>query len=495
MNTSSPISSPDTKMDPGVPVRYNHGTLSYSKAGLITLFLFLLWGDFCFSLMELVVPSILPLKLNTLQAPNWLLGLIVTTIPNLMGAIINPIISFRSDRYRSKWGRRIPFLFGATPFLVLFLTLLGYADPIGRWVHAGVLGGRFSETTVLLTVIGVFMVCFQFFNLFITSVYYYLFNDVVPSVFLGRFMALFKMVGGAAGAAYNFFVLQYADTHMQEIFLLAGLVYLVAFVMMCWKVKEGGYPPPPAYEGNDRGLKAAIKTYASECFTHRFYWLFFLANSCIAMTWVTQVYSLLTATRYMGFDLALIGKVGGISGLIGIALLYPAGAIADRLHPFRVLLVGVAAQVFLGVLGVIFIFMRPSLSLNTAIYIWIGLSAVSLPLTTLYYAAELPTLMRLLPRARYGQFCSANAMVRSIALIFGGVASGAFVDLATKLHPSPEYGYRFPSVWNLFFHSCAAVFFFLLYREWKRLGGAKNFVPPQVEVPDDQVADSERRAE
>ena len=489
MSVLPPVASQDPKTDRKAPARFEIGTLSYNKAGLITLFLFLLWGDFCFSLMELVVPTILPLKVNSLQAPNWLLGLIMTTIPNLMGAIIIPIISFRSDRFRSKWGRRIPFLIGATPFLVLFLVLLGYAEPIARWVHAGVLGGKFSETTVLLAAIGVFMVCFQFFNLFITSVYYYLFNDVVPSALLARFMALFKMVGGAAGAGYNFFVLKHANTHMQEIFLIAGILYLIAFVTMCWKVKEGEYPPPPAYVGNGGGIMAAIKTYASECFTHRFYWIFFLANTCVAMTWATQVYGLIFGTKYMGFDLGLIGKVSAVSGLIGIALLYPAGMLADRFHPLRMLLAGIAAQVLMGLVWMVFAFMRHQVTLHTAISIWMVLCAVGLPLNALYGASELPTLMKLLPRERYGQFCSANAMVRSIALIFAGIACGAFLDLAKRLNPDPVYCYRFISVWNLFFNSCAAFFFFLLYREWKRLGGMHGFVPPQVEHPDANAAD------
>jgi len=480
MSTLPHISTQGTKPDTDGPALFSVGTLTYNKAGLITLFLFLLWGDFCFQLMELVVNNILPLKVNSFHAPNWILGLIVTTIPNLMSAVINPIISFRSDRLRSKWGRRIPFLFGATPFLVIFLVLLGYVEPIGRWVHAGILGGRFSETTVLLSLAGVLIVCFQFFNLFITSVYYYLFNDVVPGALLARFMALFKMVGGAAGAGYNFFVLKYANTHMQEIFLVAGMLYLIAFVLMCWKVKEGEYPPPPAYVGNKGGVIAAIKTYGAECFTHRFYWLFFVANTCVAMTWATQIYGLIYGTKYMGFDLALIGKVGGICGIIGLPLLYPAGIIADRFHPLRVLVVGIFAQVFLGTLGLVFAFTRPLLDLHTAIAIWIGLSAIGLPLGTLYNASELPTLMKLFPRERFGQFCSANAMVRSIALIFAGTACGTFLDLAKRLNPNPDYCYRFLSVWNLFFNSSAAIFFFLLYREWKRLGGMQGFVPPQV---------------
>jgi hypothetical protein len=50
--------------------------LTYTKAGLFVLFSWLLWGDFCYTLMEAVVPSILPLKLKGLGCSNWLMGLI-----------------------------------------------------------------------------------------------------------------------------------------------------------------------------------------------------------------------------------------------------------------------------------------------------------------------------------------------------------------------------------------------------------------------------------
>jgi Major Facilitator Superfamily. len=464
--------------------RYRVGTLRYTRAGLVTVFLYLLWGDFCFTLMETVVPSILPLKFNSIGAPNWALGLILVTIPNIMAATINPIISFRSDRFRSKWGRRIPFLAGATPFLVFFLALLGYSTPIGRWVHSALLGGAVSEVTVMLVVIGALMICFQFFNLFITSVYYYLFNDVVPAAFLARFMALFRVVGTGAGAGYNFFVLKYAESHTQEIFLGAGLLYLVAFAMMCWKVREGDYPPPPPYVGEEKkGFRAALRTYATECFTHRFYWFIFLANACVAMTWASGSYVLLYQTKYLGLDFGFIGKVAGACSIVSLILLYPAGILADRAHPLRVMRLAVTLQVALGPLAIGYAMFRPALSLEQASWIFIAWSAISMPVATLYNAAELPALMKLFPADRYGQFCSANALIRSATLIVGGLACGFFLDLTRRLHPDPAYCFRFLPVWNLCFQGGAALFLLLVSREWNKLGGKDRFSPPTPATP------------
>ena len=480
----------DPAADKHNPNHYKVGTLSYTKAGLITLFLYLLWGDFCFTLMETVVPSIMPLKMNAIGAPNWLLGLICTTVPNVMNMFGNPWISFRSDRFRSRWGRRIPFLIGATPFLVLFLVALGFCEQISRWVQGTVLGGGVSHYAVILTVISVFMIAFGFFNLFIGSVYYYLFNDVVPHAFLARFMALFRVVGGGAGALYSFFFLKYAVSHMHLIFLGAGLLYLVAFAVMCWKVKEGGYPPPAPYTGSGSGPVAAMKTYATECFTHRFYWLLFLANSCYALTWVSGAYGLLVATKIQGLDLALCGKVGGICGVIGMVALYPAGILSDRLHPLRVQLMAVTAMTCTSVLGMVFIFNCYRLDHGTIVAIWIGFSAVGLPIGVLYGASELPTLMKLLPRDRFGQFCSANAMIRSIIQIFAGVSCGAFLDFTKRFGANPDHCYRFVSVWNFCAQSCTALFLFLLYREWKKLGGLHSYEPPMPDLPGTKVLEA-----
>jgi MFS family permease len=483
MSISQQAPASDPEADTRNPDHYKVGTLSYTKAGLITLFVFLLWGDFCFTLMEIVVPSIMPLKFNAIGAPNWSLGLIVTTIPNLMNTVINPFVSFRSDRFRGKWGRRIPFLAGATPFLVIFLVLLGYSDSIAHWVQASIMGGKGSSMVVLLMVIGLFMVCFQFFNLFITSVYYYLFNDVVPQAFLARFMSLFRMVGTGAGASYNFFVYKYANTHMKEIFLVAGLLYFIAFVMMCWKVREGAYPPPPPNLDNQTGLKSSIRTYAKECFTHPFYWYFFLANTFGAMTWASGSYGVLVATKVVGVDLDLFGKVGGTCGIISLILLYPAGIIADRFHPVRVVfatsIIGLTIMPF----SIAFIFICHSMPPHAAIRAWIFFSAIGLPTGTLAAASEFPMYMRLLPKERYGQFCSANALIRSIALIAGGVGCGAFLDFARRFGTRPDDCYRFVSIWNAFFVLGSFSFFLLLYREWRRLGGLSSYVPPQVELP------------
>jgi hypothetical protein len=87
--------------------------------------------------------------------------------------------------------------------------------------------------------------------------------------------------------------------------------------------------------------------------------------------------------------------------------------------------------------------------------------------------------MRVFPKERYGQFCSANAMIRSILVLVGGLAAGVFMDVMKRACHGSDYAYRFMSTWTFGFSLLSYICLLLVYREWKRLGGDKTFVPPE----------------
>ena len=67
--------------------------MTYTKFGLAALFAWLLWGDFCYTTMEAVVPSVVPLKLKELNCPNWAMGMILSTIPGILAVAVCPWVS------------------------------------------------------------------------------------------------------------------------------------------------------------------------------------------------------------------------------------------------------------------------------------------------------------------------------------------------------------------------------------------------------------------
>jgi maltose/moltooligosaccharide transporter len=465
------------------------GTLTYTKAGLFSLFAWLLWGDFCFMLMEVAAPAVLQVNLNEMGAPNWVLGLVLSTIPGVLNMTVCPASSFWSDRFRSRWGRRIPFLFLATIPLTFFLVLLGFSKQIGAVLH-GAINGGFSQTAVIIAVVVVLVFCFQVFNMVVASVYYYLFNDVVPAEVLARFMSIFRIVGVLSGAVFNWFFLKYAVSHMTEVYLIAAGLYATAFLLMCWKVKEGEYPPPPAHPDGGSGLISGIKTFFVESYSIRFYWLFFLANTCFALTSVAGGFNILQA-RSIGVDLDFFGKTTAAAMIVSAVLMYPAGIISDRSHPLRVLVWATIALLVIQPLWLVFLFMDLSPTVSHGIFI--AITAVTAPALALYMAAELPMYMRILPKSRYGQFSSANAMVRSLAVIVGGLLIGLALDWLAVLFPTKDYCYRFVPLWTLVFFGGSLFFLRRLYSEWLKRGGATSYHPPGFEPkdePDAKIASS-----
>lgn len=451
---------------------YQVGTLVYTKWGLFSLFAWLLWGDFCYTIMETLIPALVPLKLKTQGASDTIIALFMTTIPYAMNSVLNPIISFKSDRYRSRWGRRIPFLVFATPFVTVLLMLIGFSREITAFLQQS--GIAPSAAWVFVTVLGVLLVVFQFFNMFVSSVYYYLFNDVVPRELLSRFLALFRCIGTLAGACFNWFLLPYAETHMQWIFAGASLVYGVVFLLMCWKIKEGEYPPPP--QEAEPSFTKSIQTYFKECFFHPIYWFFFLANAC----WMIQynsliVYELLFA-KSVGVSIADYGKIAGSLGILFSILLIPAGVLADKVHPLRMMLVSVAAMAIVTPLRLVFVFFEiPSESLFMVWLVTAGLYQIAF---AFYTSGEMPSYMMLLPKDRYGQFCSANAMFRSLCVMFSGLVLGWGLDQINTTTGIADAGYRWIPAWNTFFLCLQFAFVLGIYRRWKKMGGAQGYQAP-----------------
>ena len=446
---------------------YHVGTLTYTKMGLVGVFFWLLWGALCFSLMETVMPSLLPLKLKGAHASNFTIGLVVVSIPAALNMILNPIISTWSDRHRGPRGRRIPFLFWPSPFIALFLILTAYGTDLGTWLHrvaSAHLGLALPQTWVILIVLAACMIGFQFFNLFVASVYYYLWADVVPKALMGRFISLFQVVGVGSGWIWNYYIFGLASTHMKAIFIGIGVLYFSAFMLLCLRVKEGRYPPPPHMPDGHGGL-AMIRTYFKECFRTPHYVFFFLATSLFAMAGSTSVFRIFFYLHALRLSLGRIGWVISWGVLLTFLLLIPAGWICDKLHPLRVTLAAYAASAVAAFLCFFLIHNA------TTMLIFLLLAQVPCAFVTV---ANLPMFVALLPAERYGQFCSAQAMLQSLLTILATPVAGLFLDWVGN--------YRYAFLWQAVLTIPALLVLLLVYRSWRRYGGPKKYVPPPVDT-------------
>lgn len=455
---------------------YQAGTLTYSLGGLVALFFWLLWGDFCYMLTGVVWRNIIPLQIKALEAPDWVIGLVVASIPSTVNMLLNPVISTTSDRYRSRWGRRRPFIMVATPFIAFFLAVIGLSPDIGRWFFEGGLGqlSGWSLGVITVAVIGVAVFLFTVADLFVGTVFYYLFNDVVPRPVMARFLALFRLVGTGAGVFFNYFIFPHALERMSAIFLGAAVLYLVGVTLMCIFVKEGEYPPAEPLAPRSRPWDLA-KAYVRECTSQKIYILLYVHVMVWTLANICGVFSVF-ANLSLGLTMQQIGTLSAATGAIQMFLIYPAGMLADRFHPLRLLVWMELAIVLVTPLGFVFLFTSFSPEVNYNVLFVFAL--INIPLSLLYAATLMPLYMRIFPRDKFGQFCSFNAICIATTSAVGGVVGGLFIGRMHDLWPDEVYGenyyYRLIPAWDLFFSGLALFLLALLYREWLKQGAQKS---------------------
>jgi hypothetical protein len=116
-------------------------------------------------------------------------------------------------------------------------------------------------------------------------------------------------------------------------------------------------------------------------------------------------------------------------------------------------------------------------------YLWLVISlGLSAPGMALVGALGV-LCMRLYPKSRYGQFCSANALWRSLIFILTGYLAGVYFDLLKK-YVGEARSYLWMPLWQMFFYSLMLFFAGWVYVIWKKHGGDDHYRPPGFEDTD-----------
>ncbi len=445
--------------------RYHAGALSYTVRGLVVLSLWLLWGDFAFTFFENIYNRFISIYLKDLHASNSLIGVMTGSLAGAVNLLFLPNISQWSDRTRSRWGRRIPFLFVVTPFAVASILAICYAPDIAGWVMGRLLS-RFSPVmavnTVTLGLLLVFVASFHFFNIVLNNAYNWLLRDVVPLELMARFLAWFRIVGSLSSVLFLWVVFPHILVHRKEVFLGVGLFYLVAFLLMCWNVKEGPYPPP-APEPERVSVLKSFGRYFRECLSLRIYRNFFIVYLLILSSNIAVgTYSALFCRETLGLGMDEMGKLFAWGAVASAVAYYPMGWLCDRFNPLQVTLYSLLGFMVCTTFGFFLIDTERG---------YLLFSVVSTVPTVGWMLGGTATMMRLFPEEKFGQFSSGLNVFGGASLIFGNYITGWFMDLVHS-------NYRAMFLWSAMLYALALYPMLRVYLDWKRHGGPHHYVPP-----------------
>ncbi|MBU3664999.1 MAG: SLC45 family MFS transporter [Chthoniobacterales bacterium] len=439
------------------------GTLVYSTTGLVILFGWLLVGDFSWQARERAVTPVAQVMLKQFAVSDMMIGFLVGSMPSALGMFLSPVVGYRSDRLRSRWGRRIPFLLVTTPIAAGAMMALGFVPMGARWLDTSLGESSPGLNACFLGLFGLFWILFEVAAVVGNAIFGALINDVVPTAVIGRFFGLFRAVSLIVGVLFSYFVLGKAEEGYLYIFLTMGLIYGVGFGLMCLKVKEGDYPPPAECGAPKRSFVAAAKIYFRECFTHPYYlWLFGawgLANLAFNPFYTFSLFY----ARSVGMSLDQFGKCGAISLLCSLIISYPIGSLADRIHPLRVALISLVLYVVLA--GWAALFVRTPDSFAFALIAHGVLAGVFLTGT-----ASLG--QRLFPHATFAQFASAATLINGLLLMIMPPLMGAWIDIS-------GHAYHLTFAAGCGIAMLAVACLLVVFRYYHRLGGDKAYAPPE----------------
>lgn len=358
------------------------------RTGLIVLCALLLIGDLGWSLRERSVQELFKVHLLRFSQDATLLNVLIGALPALLALSLGPLIGAWSDRTRSRYGRRIPFVLGTA--VVGTIGMLGMAASTSLWALA--LSWTVFE---IATIVG-------------NPLFMALINDTVPRPVLGRFFALFRIVSLATGAA--FFALFFHNETVavfQPLLATIAAVYLVCMLLVCWRVREPDHGPPPPtswhpWQAGDRQ------------------WLpLFAAVSVGAVALLPININAYNACAQFGVDADGFGGAIALTYAISIGLAWPLGWLADRYHPLRV------GTVVLGVYALCMLAAWRLVDGRTEFLVALVAHGV---LAGCFLTGTVSLLPALLPRGRFSQLAAVSASVTALLVVVSTVGLGALLD-------------------------------------------------------------------
>ncbi len=372
---------------------YHVGTLVYSRGDLQRLFFWLLLGDFASNVMGAALPTLLPLQLSARGVSAATIGWVLSLAP-LATIIFSPFLGVWSDRLRTRWGRRRPFLIVSTPIVAAGMLLLPHIQ-------------NMLLLQVVVTVVQIANV--------LQTILLYLYADIMPPSLMGRFMGGFSFVGALGTMAFQYFLVPWFGTAPTMVWTICAIFYFVLFQLSVHNVREGQYPAPEPTR-RSHILRGYLKDGAGSWYI----WCLWAALGMNALAGPAGLYYNLLCRDQLGMSMRAIGMMNTVATIPRLFVMLPGGWLIDRFGPrklwglFSLLSGGVTLGAWFWVRG------------SGAMLLYMLLSGALGAFTSV---ALMPMLYAHLPKDKFGQLVSMQSVVMFTLIFLSTNAVGQLITL------------------------------------------------------------------
>jgi len=290
--------------------------------------LLLSFGFFASSIAWSVYNSFVPQILEGFISSTALIGLIMT-IDNIFGVIFQPVFGRLSDRTRTRFGRRMPYIFIGIPVCAFAFALIPHMNSI--WA--------------LMAVIIIFTFVMSAWRSPVVA----LMPDITPGPLRSQANGIVNLLGGV-GSLIAFlaggFLFQKGGFPLP--FLMSAIMMILALLVLVFFVRE----PKQAYEPDEEHKKSDVKLDKNEkkSLLLILFGVFFWFTGYNAV----ETFFTLYATNTLGIDGGTAAMTLAFFSVTFLAFAVPAGFIGAKLGRKKTILIGLAGN-FVLFLPMIFI--------------------------------------------------------------------------------------------------------------------------------------------
>ncbi len=388
---------------------HRQGALNTDQKRLLAL---LGLPTFAFALAITALTTYLPLLLRPLVGSTTIIGIIVSA-EGLMALVLPLVAGTWSDRLRTRFGARLPFVLVGAPLMALSLGTVGFLGSVAPMV------------VLVVIFFAAYFVAYE--------PYRALYPDLLPDEVAGRGQSTQALWRGAGtGLALLGGGLLFSIAKPLP-FAVAGALVLPCVGVFAVLLLRRGVRDHPG--GQARGVRAAAARVVALLRERAALRAYMVANALWELSLAAlKTFVILYLTAGLGFSAAIAALiVGGVAVFILGAVL-ATGKLADRLGRIRVLR---AALTVYGI-GLLIPFVTDSHWLLVAIIpvVAAGGGAVM----TLPYALLIP----LMPKREHGTLTGFYSASRGLGIMVGPLLAGIAVDNL----PSPVGGtHSYASMW------------------------------------------------
>lgn len=368
--------------------------LNYKKTFLLG------FGFFAISITWSVYNAFMPLLLGKFIISSTLIGFIMT-IDNYLALFIQPAVGFYSDKIKTRFGKRMPFIMIGMPLAALFTFLIPVANSMATLIFALVFM-NLSMSIYRSPVIA-------------------LMPDITPTQNRSKANGIINLMGGIGSLTAYIIGGQLYDMNESYPFLLSAFLIIISFIVLFIGIKEKrdviSYEKVEEETNLFQGMGVVLKN------KNTTFLLLAITSWFIAYNGVETFFTRYSV-NYLGISASKATFSLAFISLAFLIFALPAGIIGGKIGKKNTIRLGVGVAT---ILMLIVYFINPeqenSMLYTRIIFLILGLAWASININSYPLIADMS------PLGMLGTFTGAYYLFSSIANIVSPPLLGALIDL------------------------------------------------------------------